>query len=457
MPKQNFQSLHRTTHIKRFVGLHLGLAKKDSAARTLMEIYGPPGIGKTVLLEQMRDEANRRGWAFANLNSRLTTVKDILNAFIECSSLAPIRTSLSKISNNDSAQPLTEARQKILEHLKNANEPERPLIIFCDDMDQVNYQLPGLKSELLEPLILSGDCLVVWAARAKPYWKPVEIALNKLDPGPPLAPFSSDEHAELMQANLPSSVSWPIELEYLSGYPILVARWIELIQAEPSASEAKRNDLLSSALKFSVDHALETTPESWEPYWPALSVIRHISKDILDECIGTTLSPVEYNSLLNELKKQGLLTNDSQGSFLSTQFALLLQTHFKRMDDGTILLQVAQRAYDHHCKPFLDHSTDGTSNSVEERWPLNVWGILYYSFTAKQNACSVLQSACQWLIRAVRNNQIPAFNAITHFDAILKSLDDEDQWRLHQNNLAQLNQFKDIVRKYMEELQGGGA
>jgi len=455
MPKQNFQSLHRTTHIKRFVGLHLGLAKKDSAARTLMEIYGPPGIGKTVLLEQMRDEANRRGWAFANLNSKLTTVKDILNAFIECSSLAPIRPSLSKISNNDSAQPLTEARQKILEHIKKANETERPLIIFCDDMDQVNYQLPGLKSELLEPLILSGDCLVVWAARAKPYWQSVEIALNKLDPGPPLAPFSSDEHAELMQANLPSSVSWPIELEYLSGYPILVARWIELIQAEPSASEAKCNDLLSSALKFSVDHALETTPESWEPYWPALSVIRPISKDILDAGSGTTLSHIEYNSLLIELKKQGLLTSDGQGSFLSTQFALLLQTHFKRMCEETIR-QVAQRAYEYHCKLISDHSLDD-GNSVEARWPLYVWGILYYSFPAKQNACSALDRACQWLIRAVRNNQIQAFNAITHFDTILKSLDDEDQWRLHQNNLAQLNQFKDIVRKYMEELQGGGA
>jgi len=452
MPKQKFQSLHRTTHIKRFVGLQLGLAKKESAARTLMGIYGPPGIGKTILLEQMRDEANKRGWAFANLNSKLTTVKDILNAFIECSSLAPIRPSLSKISNNDSAQPLTEARQKILEHIKNTNEPERPLIIFCDDMDQVNYQLPGLKSEFFEPLILSGDCLVIWAARAKSYWQSVEIGLNKLDTIH-LMPFSSDEHAWLMQVNLPPSVTWPEGLEYLAGYPILVANWIERLQAEPSASEAKRNDLLSSALKFSVDHALEPISKSWQPYWPALSVIRHISKDILDECSGTTLSPIEYNSLLNELKKQGLLTNDSHGSFLSTQFALLLQTHFKRLDD-VMIRQVAQRAYDHRFKFFFDTPTDNTSDNIETRWLLNVLEILYYSFIAKKEACSDLHTACQWLIREVKNNQVKAdnTNAISHFNTLLQSLDDEDQWRLHQNDPAQLEQFKNIVCQYMDEL-----
>lgn len=162
-----------------------------SIFQTIYEWYGGPGIGKSTLLNLLKEECDRLQTPYTSIdfakdrNPHASAYSENTNVLIEdlasgfpggssevFDALKKYRTAADK-DKIRSLDDVARAFQRFIKKLTN----EGPVVLFFDETEQADQDtvVPWLEEWIINPLAQNGRCLIVWAGRRPQRWKRFEV------------------------------------------------------------------------------------------------------------------------------------------------------------------------------------------------------------------------------------------------------------------------------------------
>ncbi|MDA8195420.1 MAG: hypothetical protein M0Z53_15710 [Thermaerobacter sp.] len=267
----------------------------------IVMVHGPAGIGKSTLLEAIRDLAlGAQVAAWYTDGSYMSTPM----AWIDYMGFLVLHQ--STVASTAPAPRKTE-RMDILDQISHTLGTQQS-ILLVDNADALGITGEWLRTQFLPPL-RNAPLLIVMASRhplvewmAHPFWQQDVMQW-------PLTALSYDETLQYLQSRDIDADQWGAKVfRQTHGHPLSLALAADRI--------GKQTDQLISLSQMATLHVLrEVVHEEWIPHLEALALVHEADQGILEAITGRELGSLTYHHLLSlsfvQADPQGLRMHDT--------------------------------------------------------------------------------------------------------------------------------------------------
>ncbi|MCY0877594.1 MAG: hypothetical protein OWU84_01435 [Firmicutes bacterium] len=251
----------------------------------LVTLHGPAGIGKSTLLDAIRQIAELAGAAVWSTNAAYLSTP---MAWIDYMGFLWRQHPPGAIPHGTLPGP---DRMDILQALSTVLSA-RPSFVLIDNADLLGMTGEWLRTQFLPPL-RQAPVVVILASRypltewlASPFWQADCLTW-------PLPAFSYEHTLDYLKARQIDADEWGAELfRQTHGHPLSLALAVDRVGHDPASVSGLSQTVTAQVLR-------EVIREDWIPHLEALALVQEADQAILEAITGRELGSLDYHQLLS--------------------------------------------------------------------------------------------------------------------------------------------------------------
>jgi hypothetical protein len=269
------EPVNREMQIEDFLSAIDRIRVLGSVFQTLYEWHGGPGIGKSTLVQLLKEKSEELGVPYTSIdfaedrNSHAVLYKedisllvdDLLSGFRDnrVNQVQDVVEQYRKARDREKDLKLGEVARAFQRFIRNLTE-KGPVVLFFDETERADqdFVVAWLEKWIINPLVQNGRCLIVWTGRRPQRWKRFEV--RRRARVQELGVFDEESTEELFKKNSSyplSDLAIPIR-SLTSGHPYadaIVLSYLDHLAREGRELREEQFDQIKSSLLDELVHS----------------------------------------------------------------------------------------------------------------------------------------------------------------------------------------------------------